>query len=73
MRFHKFRRVTEARKIAGVCGGIAYALGIPAWLVRAIALCALVFWGVGLVVYLILWVCVPKWDGDPSDVQQVIG
>ncbi|MEO8081130.1 MAG: PspC domain-containing protein [Caldimonas sp.] len=60
---HALRRSRGDRWLGGVCGGLAPASGLPSWLWRlvfvALALCG----GTGLVVYLLLWILVPKEDG----------
>lgn len=55
------------KKIGGVCSGIANFFGIDPTIVRLIALLLLIFYGTGLLVYIILWICVP------SSAVQVIG
>jgi phage shock protein C len=53
-----FRRSASDRWLGGVCGGLAAATGMEAWLWRimfALALCT----GFGLLVYLALWIFVP--------------
>ena len=53
-----FRRSATDRWVGGVCGGLAVATGMEAWLWRllfALALCT----GFGLLVYLALWIFVP--------------
>ena len=47
------------RKIAGVCAGLAECFGLDAGIVRLVMLVLLLFAGVGLVAYLILWVIMP--------------
>jgi phage shock protein PspC (stress-responsive transcriptional regulator) len=52
------------RRIAGVCGGLADEFGISVTVLRlAFVLAALMSWGVGLVVYLALWVVMPYRPG----------
>ena len=54
------------RRIAGVCGGLADEFGISVTVLRlAFVLAALMSWGVGLVVYLALWVVMPYRPGPP--------
>ncbi len=50
----------ESRKIiGGVCSGLAYYFSInPVW-VRLLAVILLVFYGVGLIPYILLWILVP--------------
>ncbi len=54
------------RKIAGVCGGIAEALGWDPTLVRIayviLSLCSTTF--PGLLIYVILWVAMPESNGE---------
>jgi phage shock protein PspC (stress-responsive transcriptional regulator) len=48
------------RRIAGVCGGLAEEFGISVTVLRlAFALAALMSWGVGIILYLTLWVVMP--------------
>lgn len=56
------RKLTKSnnRMIAGVCGGVADFLGWDPTLVRVVwALCVLLG-GFGLVLYIILWLVMPK-------------
>ena len=73
----KLFRDTEDRIIGGVCAGFAHYFGLePKW-VRLIAIIAL-FLGVGIPVYLILWLVIPKaltradkmaMKGEPINIQ----
>ena len=48
------------RRIAGVCGGLADEFGVSVTVLRlAFVLATVLSWGVGLVVYLALWVVMP--------------
>ena len=47
------------RVLGGVCGGLGKHTPLPSWLWRAIFL-GLLFCGVGFLVYLILWLCMPQ-------------
>jgi Putative stress-responsive transcriptional regulator len=47
---------------AGVCKGLAQTLGIETWIVRVIWLVAILWFGTGIVFYLILAVCLPRVD-----------
>lgn len=55
----KLYRSTSDRKIAGVCGGLAEYFGIDPLLVRIIFV-MLLFAGIGLLTYIIMWIFVPK-------------
>lgn len=65
-----FRCINEA-PIAGVCGGLAYGLGVPALLVRLVFIAAVLGYGVGVGVYLILALVMPNWDEDPADYREI--
>jgi len=54
------RRSRCNRWLAGVCGGIASYTGVPAWVWRFMFLASMLFAGTGVVVYLLLWVCMPE-------------
>jgi len=53
-----WQRVAEGKKIAGVCTGIARQFDAPILVLplRVFFLVSLVFWGFGLVAYIILWI-----------------
>ncbi len=59
----KFYRSTTDKKIAGVCGGIAEYFDIDATLVRLIWACLIIFAGVGLWIYIIAAIVLPKNPG----------
>ncbi len=50
------------KKIAGVCGGFGEHTPVPAWLWRALFLILVLLYGTGLVIYIILWICMPAPD-----------
>jgi len=56
-----FRRPRDEGKIAGVCAGIARYLGVDVTLVR-IVMIVLALWppGVGLIIYVVCWIVMPK-------------
>ncbi len=55
------RRSRSRRMIAGVCGGLANFFGISTFWFRLAFLLALIPGGVpGILVYLILWIIIPK-------------
>ena len=53
------RRSETDRIIAGVCGGIAAALGTSATLIRLLWVCLTLLGAVGLLLYLLLWLTLP--------------
>jgi phage shock protein PspC (stress-responsive transcriptional regulator) len=56
----KLYRSTSDARIAGVAGGIADYFGTDPTLVRALFVATALCGGAGLVVYVVLWVAVPK-------------
>ncbi len=48
------------KQIGGVCAGVARYLGIDVTLVRVLWVCTVVFWGTGLLAYLICWIVIPS-------------
>ena len=50
------------KKIAGVCGGLAEYFEIDATVVRVLWILAFFIYGLGPLVYLILWLVIPRDD-----------
>jgi phage shock protein PspC (stress-responsive transcriptional regulator) len=68
----EFRKLPTNNGLLGVCSGIAYALGVKVWLVRALFFLACVFTGfIAFWIYLILALCVPEWKVIPKDYLHV--
>jgi phage shock protein C len=60
-----FRRSTDERMVAGVCGGAARMLGIDTALLRVLLVAATLFgFGAGALVYLVCWIVVPEDTAD---------
>ncbi len=56
-----FRRSTDDRMVAGVCGGAAKLFGIDVVLLRVLLVAATLFgFGAGALVYLVCWLVVPE-------------
>jgi phage shock protein C len=55
-----FRRSRTDRWFGGVCGGLARLTGAEAWIWRLLFTVLFIFGGVGLVLYLLLWIFVPS-------------
>jgi len=74
-----FKKVDDDSWIAGVCGGIAYAYGLPVVMVRIFFVLfvfiltnpfteyvgQILFW-----IYILAWIFAPEWDEDPEDYAQ---
>lgn len=50
------------RKIGGVCGGLSESAGISSDLVRAAFLLSIFAGGMGIILYIILWIILPEMD-----------
>ncbi|MFH1905421.1 MAG: PspC domain-containing protein [bacterium] len=59
-KLREMRKSAQDRKIAGICGGFGESTPLPSWLWRAVFLTSLFFGGVGLIAYIILWICMPS-------------
>jgi phage shock protein PspC (stress-responsive transcriptional regulator) len=46
--------------IGGVCGGLGAHTWIPTWMWRAGFLLALLFFGTGALLYIVLWIALPE-------------
>jgi phage shock protein C len=55
-----FRRSRTDRWFGGVCGGIARATGMESWVWRLLFTALFVCLGVGLLLYVLLWIFVPS-------------
>jgi len=66
-------RSTSNRVIAGVAGGIADYTGIDSGIVRLVTAILVLFTGVGLVAYIVLWIVLPSDNGGSTGLDQIIG
>jgi len=57
---NKFRRSRTDRWFGGVCGGMGRSTGIEAWVWRLLFTVLFICAGVGLLVYVLLWIFVPS-------------
>lgn len=55
----EMRKSAQDRKVAGICGGLGEYTSLPSWLWRALFLTSLFVSGVGLIAYIIFWICMP--------------
>ena len=60
-------RLRQGRMVAGVCAGLAAYFGVDANLVRLAFGVFTVFYGLGILVYLIAWAVLPE-EGDGSSI-----
>ncbi len=54
------RRALADRWVGGVCGGLAAATGLQAWVWRLLFVLLALWGGAGLVLYALLWIFVPS-------------
>ena len=59
----KLYRSRSNRQVAGVCGGLAQYFNLDATLIRILFVMLAVLGGSGIVLYLAMWIIVPK---EPS-------
>lgn len=61
-------RSSHDRMIAGVCGGLAQQFGVPTAVIRlAFVLMTFFSAGIGLLIYLVLWIVMPSGDRSRDD------
>jgi phage shock protein PspC (stress-responsive transcriptional regulator) len=53
------RRSATDKWLGGVCGGLAVATGLESWVWRLMLALLFLLGGVGLLIYLLLWLFVP--------------
>ncbi|HRH16879.1 MAG TPA: PspC domain-containing protein [Aquabacterium sp.] len=56
---NRLRRSRGDRWIGGVCGGVALLTGMESWVWRLAFALLFLFWGAGLLLYILLWIFVP--------------
>jgi len=57
---NKLRRSRSDRWIGGVCGGFSIMSGVDSWIWRLIFAMLFLFGGIGIVIYILLWIFVPE-------------
>ncbi len=55
---------TTDKWISGVCGGLGEHTSVPAWVWRFLFCVLFLFYGTGLVLYILLWIFMPKKEGE---------
>ena len=66
---NELRRSDEDVWLAGVCGGLAEHSGVPTWCFRALFVSTAIFFWLGLIAYIALWIFMPIEDGAESQVS----
>lgn len=65
-------RIRQGRLVAGVCAGLGAYFGVDANLVRLAFGVLTVFYGLGILLYLIAWAIIPEEGEDNSIVESFI-
>jgi phage shock protein C len=63
---HMLTRSAEDRRLGGVCGGLGAATAVPSWLWRMGFVAATFFYAAGLILYVFLWISIPKAGVEPA-------
>ena len=71
--FHQFRRSMRDKWIGGVCGGLGEATHMPSWAWRILFLLTVLLNGLGVLVYLLMWIFVPGGRHAPQVVNSGSG
>ena len=58
--FSNLRRSRSDRWLGGVCGGLAKVTGLESWIWRLIFALFTVSFGVGILLYILMWIFVPE-------------
>lgn len=64
----RLRRSLTDRWIGGVCGGLGELTGIPTWSWRVLFVLAALVQGLGVLMYVLLWIFVPVQAMEPKPV-----
>jgi phage shock protein PspC (stress-responsive transcriptional regulator) len=67
---HQLKRSITDRWIGGVCGGLAAMTNMPSWAWRVLFILTALLHGIGILVYLVLWIFVPLQTMPPSTVRE---
>jgi phage shock protein C len=65
---NQFRRSNTDRWIGGVCGGLGEITGIPSWSWRILFVLTALLHGIGVIMYVLLWIFVPLQTNTPQPV-----
>lgn len=70
---HQLKRSTSDRWIGGVCGGLAAMTNLPSWSWRILFLLTVLLQGIGVLVYILLWIFIPVQVETPRTVGEESG
>jgi len=66
----KLHRSQNDKIFAGVCGGLADYFEIDPTIIRLLFILIVAFGGSGFIVYLLLWLIMPKSSGEPAIINE---
>lgn len=66
----KLHRSQRDKIIAGVCAGLAEYFAVDPTIVRLIFILITLLWGSGILIYLILWLLMPKNPNEPALIDE---
>ena len=69
----KLRRIKGKHWLGGVCAGMGYWLRVPTWLLRLGWTVLLLVYGIGGIVYVLLWIYKTRWATVPADYEERAG
>ncbi|BCJ28118.1 PspC domain-containing protein [Actinocatenispora sera] len=72
-RRHQLIRPVQGKKVAGVCAGLGRATGTDPVLWRVVLTVLVFFGGVGLLAYVVGWLCMPRDDDQAAPVESLVG
>jgi phage shock protein PspC (stress-responsive transcriptional regulator) len=68
----KLTKSSKDKYLGGVCGGLGMVTPVPAWMWRVAFLFCFVVFGIGGLLYVILWICLPN-EPAPSNNPPILG
>ncbi len=57
---HRLARSSSDRVLGGVCGGLGAHTGLPSWAWRVMFCVTAIYFGVGVLFYVLMWIFVPQ-------------
>ena len=57
---HTFKRSRKDKWLGGICGALGAITPLPSWVWRLIFTLAVILYGTGLLIYILLWIFVPQ-------------
>jgi phage shock protein PspC (stress-responsive transcriptional regulator) len=64
-RLRQLHLSAEEKIFGGLCGGLSKCFVPPAWVWRVLFIFLGLAWGVGLAIYVIFWLCIPREVDSP--------